>query len=142
MEAVNPKSPLAHGWRRDRGDPALSDVHGTISVPKRPGLGRLIAFLGPGYLVAVGYMDPGNWATSLAGGSQFGYALLTVALLSNLLRYAGYLQYYYIVFNVPPRSGPEPGYARIFGVFRRSASGADAAATTDPSRARPRARRS
>ena len=46
---------------------------------------RLLAFLGPGYLVAVGYMDPGNWATSLAGGSKFGYALLFVALLSNLM---------------------------------------------------------
>ncbi len=46
---------------------------------------KLLAFLGPGYLVAVGYMDPGNWATSLAGGSKFGYALLTIALLSNLM---------------------------------------------------------
>src|ERR671928_442627 len=73
------------GWRRERGDPALSDVHGTIRVPTAPGLRKLFAFLGPGYLVAVGYMDPGNWATSLAGGSKFGYALLTVALLSNLM---------------------------------------------------------
>src|SRR5476649_2380531 len=46
---------------------------------------KLVTFLGPGYLVAVGYMDPGNWASSLAGGSKFGYALLTVALLSNLM---------------------------------------------------------
>ena len=46
---------------------------------------KLLAFLGPGYLVAVGYMDPGNWATSLAGGSKFGYALLSVALLSNVM---------------------------------------------------------
>ena len=46
---------------------------------------KLASFLGPGYLVAVGYMDPGNWATSLAGGSKFGYALLTVALLSNMM---------------------------------------------------------
>src|SRR5204862_1015899 len=46
---------------------------------------KLLAFLGPGYLVAVGYMDPGNWATSLAGGSKFGYALLVVALLSNVM---------------------------------------------------------
>ena len=44
-----------------------------------------MAFFGPGYLVAVGYMDPGNWATSLAGGSRFGYALLTVALISNIM---------------------------------------------------------
>ncbi|MGO3930998.1 Nramp family divalent metal transporter [Rhodopseudomonas pseudopalustris] len=58
------------------------------SVPTRASgsFGRkLIAFLGPGYLVAVGYMDPGNWATSLAGGSKFGYALLTVALVSNIM---------------------------------------------------------
>src|SRR5438045_5371304 len=46
---------------------------------------KLLAFLGPGYLVAVGYMDPGNWATSLAGGSKFGYALLSIALLSNVM---------------------------------------------------------
>ena len=46
---------------------------------------RLVAFLGPGYLVAVGYMDPGNWATSLAGGSKFGYTLLVVALISNIM---------------------------------------------------------
>ncbi|MFG1424435.1 Nramp family divalent metal transporter [Roseixanthobacter liquoris] len=74
-----------NGWRRERGDPSLSDVHGTIDVTKRRGFARLFAFLGPGYLVATGYMDPGNWATSLAGGSRFGYALLTVALLSNLI---------------------------------------------------------
>lgn len=78
-------TPDSFAWRRERGDPALSDVHGTIRVPKTPGLRRLAAFLGPGYLVAVGYMDPGNWATSLAGGSKFGYALLTIALLSNLM---------------------------------------------------------
>lgn len=73
------------GWRSERGDPALAEVHGSVAVPKKPGLRRFAAFLGPGYLVAVGYMDPGNWATSLAGGSQFGYALLFVALLSNVM---------------------------------------------------------
>nr|WP_246519904.1 Nramp family divalent metal transporter [Ancylobacter lacus] len=73
------------GWRRERGEAALADVHGTVAVPKRPGLWRVLAFIGPGYLVATGYMDPGNWATSLAGGSRFGYALLTVALLSNMI---------------------------------------------------------
>ncbi|WP_029348905.1 Nramp family divalent metal transporter [Bosea sp. 117] len=73
------------GWRRERGDPALSEVHGSIAVPKRSGLWRVFAFMGPGYLVATGYMDPGNWATSLAGGSKFGYGLLTVALLSNMI---------------------------------------------------------
>jgi manganese transport protein len=74
------------GWRRGRGAPSLSEVFGSIATrPKGPLWRKLIAFLGPGYLVAVGYMDPGNWATSLAGGSKFGYALLTIALLSNLI---------------------------------------------------------
>ncbi len=75
----------ADGWRSPRGEPALSDVHGSIAVSHRRGFGRLFAFIGPGYLVATGYMDPGNWATSLAGGSRFGYALLFVALLSNVI---------------------------------------------------------
>src|SRR5499427_6203368 len=74
------------GWRRERNRPPLSDVFGSISTrPHGPLWRKLIAFLGPGYLVAVGYMDPGNWATSLAGGSKFGYVLLSVALLSNLM---------------------------------------------------------
>ena len=65
---------------------SLSEVHGTVRVPAAGGFFRkLLAFVGPGYLVAVGYMDPGNWATSLAGGSKFGYALLCVALFSNLM---------------------------------------------------------
>src|SRR6266576_544242 len=74
------------GWRRSRGTPSLSEVFGSISTrPQGPLWKKLLAFLGPGYLVAVGYMDPGNWATSLAGGSKFGYALLVVALLSNMM---------------------------------------------------------
>src|SRR3954464_9043827 len=74
------------GWRRVRTNQSLSEVFGTIAVRPQGSIGRkLVSFLGPGYLVAVGYMDPGNWATSLAGGSKFGYALLTVALLSNLM---------------------------------------------------------
>jgi manganese transport protein len=74
------------GWRRQRGAPSLSDVFGSIATrPQGPLWKKAIAFLGPGYLVAVGYMDPGNWATSLAGGSKFGYALLFVALLSNMM---------------------------------------------------------
>ena len=74
------------GWRRQRGRPPLAEVFGSIATRPTGSLGeKLVAFLGPGYLVAVGYMDPGNWATSLAGGSKFGYALLTVALLSNLM---------------------------------------------------------
>jgi manganese transport protein len=73
-------------WRRERGDPSLSDVHRTIAVASHGSVWRkLAAFLGPGYLVAVGYMDPGNWATSLAGGAKFGYALLFIALLSNIM---------------------------------------------------------
>ncbi len=71
------------GWRRARGDAALSDVNRSVAVPQGSWR-RLAAFLGPGYMVAVGYMDPGNWATSLAGGSKFGYTLLFVALLSNI----------------------------------------------------------
>jgi manganese transport protein len=74
------------GWRGERGEPSLSDVFASVRMPRRGTFWRkLLAFFGPGYLVAVGYMDPGNWATSLAGGSKFGYALLTIALLSNIM---------------------------------------------------------
>ena len=74
------------GWRRERTNRSLSEVFGTIATrPTGSFWKKLAAFLGPGYLVAVGYMDPGNWATSLAGGSKFGYALLTIALLSNIM---------------------------------------------------------
>ncbi len=74
------------GWRTSGGDPSLLGMFGTVQTVKSGSFWRkLLAFLGPGYLVAVGYMDPGNWATSLAGGSKFGYALLTVALVSNLM---------------------------------------------------------
>ena len=74
------------GWRQRRQRPSLAEVFGTIATKPTGSFWRkLTSFLGPGYLVAVGYMDPGNWATSLAGGSKFGYALLTVALLSNLM---------------------------------------------------------
>ena len=73
------------GWRTARGEPSLMGMFASVKVAKNGSCFRkLLAFLGPGYLVAVGYMDPGNWATSLAGGSKFGYALLTIALLSNL----------------------------------------------------------
>jgi manganese transport protein len=66
--------------------PSLPEVHRTIKVPEGRGFWRkMLAYAGPGYLVAVGYMDPGNWATDLAGGAQFGYLLLSVILLSNLL---------------------------------------------------------
>ncbi len=66
--------------------PSLPEVHRSVAVPNAGGfLRKLFAFMGPGYLVAVGYMDPGNWATSLAGGSAFGYTLLAVALTSSLM---------------------------------------------------------
>ncbi|MES2097251.1 MAG: Nramp family divalent metal transporter [Pseudomonadota bacterium] len=65
--------------------PSLSESHASIAVPKTGFWRRLFAFVGPGYLVAVGYMDPGNWATDLAGGSAFGYTLLAVVLLSSLM---------------------------------------------------------
>ena len=74
------------GWRQPRLAPSLAEVYRT--VPVRGGSSwwrKALAFAGPGYLVAVGYMDPGNWATDLAGGSQFGYTLLSVILLSNLM---------------------------------------------------------
>jgi manganese transport protein len=72
------------GWRHARIAPSLAEVY--RSVPVAGGWWRkALAFAGPGYLVAVGYMDPGNWATDLAGGSKFGYSLLSVILISNLM---------------------------------------------------------
>ena len=66
--------------------PSLPEAYRSIGVPRGPGFfRRLLAFAGPGYLIAVGYMDPGNWATDVAGGSQFGYTLLSVILLSSLM---------------------------------------------------------
>jgi manganese transport protein len=78
------------GWRADAAagiQRSLPEVNATVPVPVFGGhwARRLLAFLGPGYLVSVGYMDPGNWATDLAGGSKFGYTLLSVILLSNLM---------------------------------------------------------
>ena len=74
------------GWRRAQTVVSLPEVHSSILVPHTLGFWpKMLAFSGPGFLVAVGYMDPGNWATDLAGGSQFGYTLLSVILLSNLM---------------------------------------------------------
>jgi manganese transport protein len=74
------------GWRSRPDAPSLREVHGSVVVPHDAGFWRkLFAFAGPGYLVAVGYMDPGNWATDLAGGARYGYTLLSVILLSNLM---------------------------------------------------------
>jgi len=77
---------LLEGWRRPRTRPSLPESYHSIGVPKGVGFFRkALAFAGPGYMVAVGYMDPGNWATDLAGGARFGYTLLSVILLSNLM---------------------------------------------------------
>ena len=73
------------GWRRPRLTPSLAEVYRTVPVGGVGWWRKALAFAGPGYLVAVGYMDPGNWATDLAGGAQFGYALLSVVLISNLM---------------------------------------------------------
>jgi len=85
---IRPEAPPS-GWRFTRTDGterSLSEVYASVPVPKGgPWLRRLLAFSGPGYMVSVGYMDPGNWATDLAGGSQFGYTLLSVIVISNLM---------------------------------------------------------
>ena len=91
MAAIPPEKSEAQptGWRVSRTDGtqrSLSEVYGSIPVPRGASwLRRLLAFSGPGYMVSVGYMDPGNWATDLAGGSQFGYTLLAVIMISNLM---------------------------------------------------------
>jgi len=73
------------GWRRARLTPSLAEVYRSVPVTGTSTWRKALAFAGPGYLIAVGYMDPGNWATDLAGGSAFGYRLLFVILLSNLM---------------------------------------------------------
>jgi len=79
-------APTAAGWRLPRKASTLPEVYRTISVPRTASFARkMFAFAGPGYLVAVGYMDPGNWATAIAGGSAFGYTLLSVVMLANLM---------------------------------------------------------
>src|SRR6187549_3002646 len=87
MEGDAPVSAAPQGgWRSVPDAPSLREVHGSIAVPQDAGFWRkLFAFAGPGYLVAVGYMDPGNWATDLAGGARYGYTLLSVILISNLM---------------------------------------------------------
>src|SRR5215217_5701367 len=82
--ATAPK--LRAAWRRTAGEVSLPEVYRSVVVPQKASFWRkLIAFSGPGFLVAVGYMDPGNWATDLAGGAKFGYALLSVVMISNLM---------------------------------------------------------
>ncbi len=73
-------------WRKPAGQASLPEVHRSVLVPPAASFWRkLLAFSGPGFLIAVGYMDPGNWATDLAGGAQFGYTLLSVIMISNLM---------------------------------------------------------
>ena len=84
MTTVSPFNLRSADWRQPPGDASLAEVHRSVALPTGKWR-RFAAFLGPGYMVAVGYMDPGNWATSLAGGSKFGYVLLSVALISNLM---------------------------------------------------------
>jgi len=79
------KNPLQRAWRQERSSDSLAEVFSSVEVPKNANFWRkLIAFLGPGLMISVGYMDPGNWATDIAGGAQFGYTLLSVILISNL----------------------------------------------------------
>jgi len=80
------KRPTANGWNRQSPRASLGEMHGSVPINRAlPPYKRFLAFIGPGYLVAVGYMDPGNWATSLNGGARFGYALLCIVLFSNLM---------------------------------------------------------
>jgi manganese transport protein len=84
-EEKNP-APDDQGWRLSQQNASLAEVHRSVPIPKTMSFWRkLFAFSGPGYLVAVGYMDPGNWATDLAGGSAFGYTLLFVVLFSSIM---------------------------------------------------------
>src|SRR5437870_3628899 len=77
---------LGRGWRRTTPRVSLAEVHRSVVVPVSASFVRkLLAFAGPGFLVAVGYMDPGNWATDLAGGSKYNFALLSVVMMSNLM---------------------------------------------------------
>jgi len=87
---MGPKEPdrtdALGGWRLPAASVSLPEVHRSIAVPHGAGFWKkFLAFAGPGYLVAVGYMDPGNWATDLAGGARFGYTLLSVIMISNLM---------------------------------------------------------
>src|SRR5512133_113583 len=83
---TNVLNPKQEAWRTDVARPSLPEIHSSLPIPDTPKvLRKMLAFAGPGFMVAVGYMDPGNWATDLAGGSKFAYTLLSVILLSNLM---------------------------------------------------------
>ena len=82
MESVKTKE---SGWRQEGSENSLGESHSSIHVPRNKGFFRTLgAYIGPGLMVAVGYMDPGNWATGIAGGAKYGYRLLSVVLISNL----------------------------------------------------------
>jgi manganese transport protein len=72
-------------FNKTNNDASLSEVHESVDTARKIGWKKAFSFLGPAYLVSVGYMDPGNWATDLAGGSKFGYTLIWVLLMSNLM---------------------------------------------------------
>src|ERR1043165_9946287 len=81
LRSVNVSTP-----QNEPHQPSLSEVHGSVEIPRQLSFWRrLLAFSGPAYLVSVGYMDPGNWATDIAAGSRFGYGLIWVLLMSNLM---------------------------------------------------------
>ncbi|GGA37269.1 Nramp family divalent metal transporter [Paenibacillus physcomitrellae] len=85
-DAYENETPPLKGWRAAPSNPSLAESHRSMHIPKSGSyFKKFLAFAGPGYLVAVGYMDPGNWATDIEGGSRFGYTLLAVILLSNLM---------------------------------------------------------
>lgn len=86
--ATNDDSALhtSSGWRNERHSASLPESHRTVNVPKTAGFwAKMLAFAGPGYMVSVGYMDPGNWATDLAAGSKYNFTLLSVIMISNLM---------------------------------------------------------
>ena len=86
VETTNQTSTPEPGWRLARSMPSLPEVFSSIHVPVTGSFWRkMLAFVGPGLMVSVGYMDPGNWATDLAGGAQFGYLLLSVIMISNFM---------------------------------------------------------
>src|SRR3981081_1768876 len=102
----NEQSRANQAWRRELREPSLREAFRTVPIPATgPGwfgfFRKLLAFSGPGYLVAVGYMDPGNWATDLAGGSQFYYTLLSVVIISSLM--AIFLQHLALKLGVVSR---------------------------------------
>jgi manganese transport protein len=84
MNRENDITKISKGWLKENTTPSLPEVFSSIAVPRAAGFWKkMFAFVGPGMMVAVGYMDPGNWATDIAGGSKFGYTLLSVILISN-----------------------------------------------------------